>query len=292
MRTALDHIGLLTTEIDESVRFYTNTLGMQIRSPTSNAGTSEIVWLDDGSRATKVLLCLIGPPFSTWMETFIANHGPMLGLLGFEVDDLDEWFMHIQSEDIELLSSIQDNGEGRHFYLRDPAGIGLKLTQKDPTTSPSIAPAASSALTSNFRLSHTNITVRDITVLENFYVNTLGMKTVIERREEGMIFLADQVALSDADHDVFPLELFGPPGLWEADVAFLEKHGAGLQYLCFAVDDVDRAYQGLCSKGVDFHLDPTDFGDNRVAFFKDPNGVDIEILLPISQISLRGSANA
>jgi catechol 2,3-dioxygenase-like lactoylglutathione lyase family enzyme len=166
------------------------------------------------------------------------------------------------------------------------------MIQHAPSSSTQTVPVTSDTATSKFKLSHTNITCSDFNALENFYVNVLGMKIVLDRREEGMIFLADQVALTDEEHDIFPLELFGPPGLWEADLDFLEKHGAGLQYLCFAVDDVDKAYQDLRSKGVDFHLQPTDFGENRVAFFKDPNGIDIEILRPLPQSILRGSTNA
>ena len=292
MRIAFDHIAMLTPDVNESVHFYTNFMEMQVRSRKSNAVTAEIICLEDGSRASKMLLYLIGPPFSSWMEMFISRHGPMLAFLGFVVDDVDAWYQLLQTEQIELLTPIKELEERRYFYLHDPAGIILKMIQHAPSSSTLPEPVTSNTATSKFKLSHTNITCPEINALEDFYVNVLGMKNVLDRREEGMIFLADQEALSDDDHDVFPLEIFGPPGLWEPDLDFLEKHGAGLQYLGFAVDDVDKAYQDLRSKGVDFHLQPTDFGENRVAFFKDPNGIDIEILRPLPQSKLRGSINA
>jgi catechol 2,3-dioxygenase-like lactoylglutathione lyase family enzyme len=291
MRIAFDHIAILTPEINESLHFYTNFMEMQVRSRKSSAATAEIICLEDGSRASKMLLYLIGPPFSSWMETFFSRHGPMLAFLGFEVDDIDAWYQLLQTEQTEFLTPIEELGEGRCFYLRDPAEIILKLIQHAPSSTPT-EPVTSNTATSKYKLSHTNITCSEFNALENFYINVLGMKIVLDRREEGLIFLADQVALSDEDHDVFPLELFGPPGLWEPDIAFLEKHGAGLQYLCFAVEDVDKAYQDLRSKGVNFHLPPTDFGENRVAFFKDPNGIDIEILHPLPDSIFRGSINA
>ena len=64
---------------------------MHVSSHISRAGAPDIVYLDDGSSSTKILLCLIGPPFTAWMEAFFAEHGPMLALLGFEVDDIDAW---------------------------------------------------------------------------------------------------------------------------------------------------------------------------------------------------------
>ncbi len=289
MRIALHHVGLLTTRISESIHFYTRILGMHVRSHISRAGAPDIVYLDDGSSSTKILLCLIGPPFSAWMEAFFAEHGPMLALLGFEVDDVDAWYQSLQGEGIVIVTPPEDFEKEMQFYLRDPAGIMIKIMPpRAPIDSPSKTSSFPSASRFKYRLSHTNITCPELTVLEKFYVDKLGMTIVLDRREEGMVFLADPGALADEVHDIFPLELFGPPGLWEPDLAFLEKHGAGLQYLCFAVDDVNEAYQELLSKGVDFHLKPTEIEGNRIAFFKDPNGIDIEILHPLPQSLLRG----
>lgn len=289
VKIAFHHVGLLTTKIKESIHFYTRFLGMRVRSHISTAGAPEIVYLDDGSSSTKILLCFIGPPFSTWMEAFFTEHGPMLALLGFEVDDVVAWYQSLRAEGIEIVTPLQDFERGRGFYLRDPAGIMLEIMpQGTQIPSPLKISDVTTTASIQYSLSHTNITCGELTTLENFYVDKLGMKIVLDAREKGMIFLADPTALADKDHDIFPLELFGPPGLWEPDLEFLEEHGAGLQYLCFAVDDVDKVYQELLSKGVDFHLKPTETEGNRVAFFKDPNGIDIEILHPLPQTLLRG----
>lgn len=288
MRIAFHHIGLLTTKIDESLRFYTSLLGMQIHTHISTVSTSEVYSLNDGSTTTRVFLHLIGSPFSSWMKTFLAKHGSMLAFLGFEVDELDTWQRKFSEGNFEFLTPIEEIGNERQFYLCDPGGVVIKIfSQAIPFSSPD-GSTFGSEVTSKYRLSHTNITCSEISFLENFYINKLDMTIVLDRRDEGMIFLADPEAISDDDLDIFPLELFGPPGLGEPDIEFLEKHGAGLQYLCFAVDDVDSAYHELSSLGVEFHLKPTDFENNRVAFFKDPNGIDIEILHPLPQSILRG----
>ena len=292
MHIALDHIGILTRAIDESVDFYTSRLGMEICPHAPVAGTFECVCLSDGSPSTRVLLYLIGPPFSPWMKAFIARHGPMLAYLGFEVDDVNKWQNMLQAEKIEFVTPREEFEGAIQFFVHDPAGIVLKFqSQRTPDDTKSITSDSSSDRSPKFRLSHTNITCEEIPTLMSFYTNTLRMKIVLDARDEGMIFLADPIALADENYDIFPLEIFGPPALWDMDLEFLEKHGAGLQYLCFAVDDVDEAYRDLNLEGVDFHLPPTDFEDNRVAFFKDPNGIDIEILHPLPQNVLRGSQN-
>lgn len=223
------------------------------------------------------------------MEAFFQDHGPMISYLTLTVEDVDSWANKMREMEIEILSLPESSESKRHMYIRDPAGVVLELiTHFDFPFSYPDPIVQSDEHSFGYRLSHTNITCHDIQALEKFYVDQLGMKLVHDASEDGMIFLADPTTLADKDHDVFPLELFGPPGLWESDLHFLEEHGAGLQYLCFAVDDVDRAYQELSSAGVDFHLKPTDFDGTRIAFFKDPNGIDIEILHPLPQDLLRG----
>jgi catechol 2,3-dioxygenase-like lactoylglutathione lyase family enzyme len=145
------------------------------------------------------------------MEALFDEHGPMLALLGFEVDDVDAWYQSLRAEGIVIVTPPEDFEKKMQFYLCDPAGIMLKMMYEDtPYSSLSKAQSNPTVTTLKFRLSHTNITSTETTILENFYVDKLGMKNVLDRREEGVIFLADPVALADQDHAVFPLELFGP----------------------------------------------------------------------------------
>ena len=187
VKIAFHHVGLLTTKINESIRFYTRFLGMHVRSHISRAGAPEIVYLDDGSSSTKILLCFIGPPFSTWMEAFYSEHGPMLAVLGFEVDDVDACYQSLRAERIEIVTPLEEFERGRVFYLRDPAGIMIKImTPRALIPSPSKNSGFTTTTAIQYSLSHTNITCGELTILENFYVDKLGMKTVVDRREEGM----------------------------------------------------------------------------------------------------------
>ncbi len=56
-----------------------------------------------------------------------------------------------------------------------------------------------------------------------------------------------------------------------------EKPGCGLMHLAFEVDDVDATYADLKAKGVEFFIEPKDVGDIRLAFFRDPDGNELEL---------------
>ena len=92
--------------------------------------------------------------------------------------------------------------------------------------------------------------------------------------------MADSSVIEDDTRFAPSLEFIGPPGLLPRETDFLQRYGPGIDHVSFIVPDVDAAYQELKSKGAKFHIDPVDSGVTRLAFFKDPNGVDIEIELP------------
>ena len=83
--------------------------------------------------------------------------------------------------------------------------------------------------------------------------------------------LADNRPAPRAGLDLFVLE----PQVWETDRIFIENHGAGLQYLCFQVPNLDAAHRDLIRKGVECTLEPTVTEYFDIATYKDPADVDI-----------------
>ncbi|MGI6374706.1 MAG: VOC family protein [Anaerolineae bacterium] len=55
------------------------------------------------------------------------------------------------------------------------------------------------------------------------------------------------------------------------------KPMCGFVHLAFETDDTDATYAELAAKGVQFHVQPRNAGDIRLAFFKDPDGNELEI---------------
>jgi catechol 2,3-dioxygenase-like lactoylglutathione lyase family enzyme len=56
-----------------------------------------------------------------------------------------------------------------------------------------------------------------------------------------------------------------------------ERPGCGFMHLALEVDDVDATYADLVFKGVEFFIEPKSAGDIRLAFFRDPDGNELEL---------------
>ena len=52
----------------------------------------------------------------------------------------------------------------------------------------------------------------------------------------------------------------------------------GLLHFGFVVEDVDEAYEDLAASGVEFVMEPSNFGDLRIAFLVDPTGTWVELI--------------
>ena len=55
----------------------------------------------------------------------------------------------------------------------------------------------------------------------------------------------------------------------------------GYNHMGFRVEDTDEAYKELTDKGFEFISPPMDVGANRIAFFKGPDNIIIEVLQPL-----------
>lgn len=104
--------------------------------------------------------------------------------------------------------------------------------------------------------------------MRRFYTETLGLPVVGGFQGHNIIFLA-------AGSTTIELEE-------TSDGA----HGTvGWAHLAFEVDDVAAACADLAARGVTFHIPPQDFPARapavRSAFFKDPDGNELELLQPL-----------
>jgi catechol 2,3-dioxygenase-like lactoylglutathione lyase family enzyme len=103
----------------------------------------------------------------------------------------------------------------------------------------------------------------------------LGLKVVVPAGESAMedySFLGDSTSPDRA-----PLEIMGD--LYEArESKFLDRHGPGLDHICFTTDDLDQAYDTLSAAGVQFHIPPYTIQNVRLAWCKDPIGSEVEIM--------------
>jgi len=113
------------------------------------------------------------------------------------------------------------------------------------------------------RSHHIALKTPDFQRAKAFYTEVLGFDVVGDIPGRDIIFI---------DIGGTTIELIGteaqPTG---------EEPQTGLVHLAFEVDDVDATFQELKEKDVVFHIEPTQVGDIRLAFFRDPDGNPLEL---------------
>ncbi|MBI2619832.1 MAG: VOC family protein [Ignavibacteriales bacterium] len=122
------------------------------------------------------------------------------------------------------------------------------------------------------RIDHTTITVRNLKESIAFYTDILGFQVGhemwISESRLRIVFLR----LGDTI-----LELFGVEEL-KGEMLSDVNEVIGFKHIALLTDSVDREYLRLVDKGVTFRIPPTTVQSVRIAFFKDPDGIDIELI--------------
>jgi lactoylglutathione lyase len=122
------------------------------------------------------------------------------------------------------------------------------------------------------RIEHTTITVRDARASIDFYVEKLGFRVHREMWiPESKLHIAF-LRLGETELEIF--DVSEPRGVVMSDV----NEVIGYKHICLLVDSVDEEYARLSAEGVRFRIPPTTVQSVRIAFLKDPDGLDIELL--------------
>lgn len=122
---------------------------------------------------------------------------------------------------------------------------------------------------------HVALKVEDLEASTVFYAEQFDGE-VIDRgaAEEGEGATAvDYAALEVADKRVYLFDR----APYEA-AGLVDDVPRGILHFGFVVEDAAAASEDLADAGVEFLMEPTTFGDLRIAFFTDPDGVVIELI--------------
>jgi lactoylglutathione lyase len=122
------------------------------------------------------------------------------------------------------------------------------------------------------RIEHTTITVSDLARSVEFYTRFLGFRVDREMWIPESNLRIAFLRLGESE-----LELFGV-GATTGSVISDDNAVIGYKHVCLRVDSVDEEYARLAKAGVAFRIPPTDVQYVRIAFLKDPDGMDIELL--------------
>ena len=124
-------------------------------------------------------------------------------------------------------------------------------------------------------LDHTSIIVSDVEENIKFYQEILGFKVVKdfydEKEKARIIFL-------DTGNSM--LELIAPdekPSKGDK-VSWEEGKKGGVEHIAFLVEDMDKMYEYLKSKCIEFILGPLEFPEGKYGYFYGPEGVLLEVI--------------
>ncbi len=120
---------------------------------------------------------------------------------------------------------------------------------------------------------HVAIVTRDLTPLRHFYVDVLGLSVVggIQRPGVNILFIgAGETAIELVEN---------------TSVDKAQGSGSGWAHIALEVADLVAALAELLEQGIVFHIPPRDFPAQqpvmRLAFCKDPDGNDVELVQPL-----------
>lgn len=123
------------------------------------------------------------------------------------------------------------------------------------------------------RIDHTTITVRNLERSIDFYTRLLGFTI-----DHEMWIPESRLRIVFLRLDDTLLELFGVPET-RGEMISNVNEVVGYKHICLLVDSVDDEYDRLARAGVQFRIAPVTIQNAvRIAFFGDPDGLDIEMI--------------
>jgi lactoylglutathione lyase len=129
------HTMVRVTDVDRSLDFYVNKLGMkEVRRSENEAGRYTLVFLaapDDEAVGRESRAPLLELTFNWDPEAY--GEGRNFGHLAFEVDDIYETCARLQAAGVTINRPPRD---GNMAFIRSPDNISIELLQKGPALAP------------------------------------------------------------------------------------------------------------------------------------------------------------
>jgi lactoylglutathione lyase len=124
------HTSITVRSMDESLRFYTEVLGLEFeRRRTIPENHAEIAFVKDPASGGRIEL-------THWdgKDTFEA--GEQLDHLAFEVDDLDRFLLRVRTKGIRIAKEPYtiSGGSSRLAFILDPNDVWIELIERAKTS--------------------------------------------------------------------------------------------------------------------------------------------------------------
>ena len=122
------YTGIRVSDMDESIRFYTQVLGMTLVERTKTAPTKgEVATLRSPGSEQELELNFYEEGSSFWAP---YSNGEDLDHLAFEVENLVATVGDLRRKGVEIIVEPYSIGDWSESYIRDPNGIWIELLDK------------------------------------------------------------------------------------------------------------------------------------------------------------------
>ena len=121
-----------------------------------------------------------------------------------------------------------------------------------------------------YRFHHVHLICKDLEGMINFFTEALGA-TLVARKKFGT---ADGASL-DLQGTTVNLRVDREDEVLAGDAS---QTRFGYDHIGLLVEDVDAAYEDLKKRGFNFFMPPKEIPDLRIAFFRGPEDITIELI--------------
>jgi catechol 2,3-dioxygenase-like lactoylglutathione lyase family enzyme len=132
MISGLSHTTIYTTDQERSLQFYTQVLGLEVRSDTTLDGFRWLTVGGAGQKDMAILLAYPAPPMFSEEDAMTIKALIAKGVLGggvFNTDDCRASYEELKAKGVTFLQEPADRPYGVEAVFRDDSGNWFSLTQ-------------------------------------------------------------------------------------------------------------------------------------------------------------------
>jgi len=121
----IDHVEIIPSDIEASIKFYTEILEFKIkqREEVDASPIKEVVYLELNDSMLELLS--VEEPQSVLKQDWQVGYR----MLALEVRDMDETITYLENKGIEISWGPVDLGSSKRSEIRDPDGLPIELRQ-------------------------------------------------------------------------------------------------------------------------------------------------------------------
>ena len=131
--TAIDHVGVAVTDLDQAIAFYRDTFGMELAHEEVNEeqGVREAMMAVGGSGSHVQLLAPLTP--ESTIATFLDRSGPGVQQVAYRVEDVEAVSQVLRDRGLRLLYDEPRRGTSNSrvnfIHPKDAGGVLVELVQ-------------------------------------------------------------------------------------------------------------------------------------------------------------------